>query len=55
VPIEELRKIEKQGQGTGQPTVPPVQFVPVPVAPPTTPQANPGVQPSANIQGASAR
>ncbi len=43
VPMEQLiekRKAEQPAPATG---MGPVQFVPVPVAPPTTPQANPGI------------
>ena len=56
IPIEELRKIQKQGQpGSAQGGPGAVQFVPVPVAPPSMQDPNPGVQPSQSLQGAPVR
>jgi pilus assembly protein CpaC len=46
VPVEQLQELKRAGQPQN-PQAPTVQFVPVPVAPPSTPQASPGL-PSAS-------
>jgi len=53
LPVEQLQ--EGQKGSAGAPAAPPVQFVPVPVAPPMTPQANPGLTPASPASGGSAQ